>query len=273
VAEAMLPDYLILSEEPNTEAGISSQPIGNSAANAATMLNTMMASVLPLKASYPGLSGMKVGAGFGNFQTTLAQYISSYTNRGCGGNGAAGGGPGGTCVYPAMDFLDMHLFIVNECKQGCYTPATYGSYQTNAFQIIGNAAHMPVAISQAWCHKVSDALWSNPTANAGEVPEGREPYSFWEATTDLSFWQLLQAFSNYGRTIYSVPFDTNEMYTYLPWSPSVALSNEGGALTPTEVRSQEAAAATAAIAACQISVVGQAVVTSIGGTYPKGCVP
>ena len=272
VAEAMLPDYLILSEEPNTEANISSQPIGGNAANAATMLNTIMASVLPLKTSYPGLSGMKVGAGFGNFQGKLDQYIGAYTNYGCGGSGPGGSGPGGTCVYPPMDFLDMHLFLVNECQQGCYAPATYGSYQTNAFKIVGNAAHMPVAISQAWCHKVSDAEWGSP-ADAGEIPEGREPYSFWEATTDLSFWQLLQAFSNYGQAIYSVPYDTDEMYAYIPWSASVALSGEGGTLTPAQVRSKETTAATAAIAACQISAVGQAVVTSIGGTYPAGCVP
>jgi len=245
VAQAMQPDYLIVSEEPGTESGTTGLPLSEPA-NAASMLSTIFNSVLPLKTT--SNVGMQVGAGFGNFENNYAALLSTYTNNACES----------ACVSPAMDFLDMHLFLVNESAPAKATPSQPNgpNYQTNALAILNNAAGMPVTISQAWCHKTDDAEWG--VLNS-VVAEAREIYSFWGPVTDRNFFQLLISFANHGHVRFAVPFDTSQLYAYVPWSPATAIEGEGGTLPAQQAKYQEGPATTAAMAAGQLSPVGYAV--------------
>lgn len=245
VATAMLPDYLAISEEPSTEAAATGLALGT-VANSVAMVNTVLAAV---RTANPN-PGMKLSAGLSNFQGNLASFISSYTNNSCGGS----------CVSPAMDYLDIHFFLVNTSSFGCPTC----NYQTLAFNLINNAAAMPVAISQAWTHKELDAEWGDPSTD-GQVVEAREVYSFWDSGVDTPWWALLHSFANLGQCTYAVPFDTLELYGYVTWSTGTAMAEAGGTLTANQVLALEQPASEAAKAAGLLSSTGTAIRVSLTG--------
>lgn len=245
VAQAMLPDYFAIAEEPDTEAGATGLPI-NLIANNAAMVNAVIAAV---RLANPN-PGMKISAGFGNFQTNIASYINAYTNHTCGGN----------CVTPAMDYLDIHFFLVLTSSFSC--PSC--NYQTQAFSIIQNAALMPVAISQAWAHKERNSEWGNPSTNNPAI-EAREIYSFWDLGIDVPFWKLLVSFSNYGKCLYTTPFDTYQLYGYVGWSTATAITGEGGSLSAAQALALEPPVSNAARVAGKLSNTGLAVrLTTLG---------
>lgn len=77
VAQTMQPDYLVLAEEPDTEAAQAGQPNMNNPSDAAQMISGEIAAVQALN-----LPGIKLGAGIGSWlsaagSSSLADYISA----------------------------------------------------------------------------------------------------------------------------------------------------------------------------------------------------
>ena len=72
VAQTMQPDYLVLLQEPTTEADNSGQTQANTPSGSAALLSQILAGV-----QQAGVPGMKVGAGTGTTQTNFMQYIQA----------------------------------------------------------------------------------------------------------------------------------------------------------------------------------------------------
>jgi fibronectin type 3 domain-containing protein len=177
VAQVMQPDYLMLANEPDTEATQTGQPNLNIAVDAAQMVAAEIAAVQAL-----GLATVpKMGAGFGTWMSNSgAASLLSYTN-----------------AYTALplDYIDYHVLTINTVQSN--------NFLTNALTVssMAAAAGKPVAVSQAWITKASAGEWN--TLNFDQL-RARQPFSFW-APLDSYFLQTMQTLANYTQMLYMVP--------------------------------------------------------------------
>src|SRR5579871_1071259 len=84
IAQTMSPDYLVVLQEPTTEANNSGQTQANTLAGSYSLLSQILAGV-----QKAGVPGMLVGAGTGTAQANAASYIQEY-------------------VTLPLDFIDFH---------------------------------------------------------------------------------------------------------------------------------------------------------------------
>ncbi|HVN06758.1 MAG TPA: fibronectin type III domain-containing protein [Bryobacteraceae bacterium] len=196
VATTMQPDYLVLAEEPDTEAANTGQSNLNTPADAAAMISGEITSV---RAVAPGI---KLGAGFGSWlaptgTSSLTSYISAYT------------------ALP-LDYIDFHIYPINT---------------ENSNSLIGNsltiasmaaAANMPVAISESWLWKMENSEYGVLTADTFRA---RYPFSFWQPLDDY-FVQTMQTLANYTQMLYLSSEGTNYFFTYQTYGGTTA---NGGA--------------------------------------------
>jgi len=181
IAQVMQPDYLMLANEPDTEAAQTGQQNLNNPVDAAAMV---AAEIVAVQAEIVtgGLSpAPKLGAGFGtwmaiNGSATLLDYINAYD------------------VLP-LDYIDFHLLPINTTNKN--------NFLDNSLTIASMAAAVgkPVAISQAWATKEASGEWN--TLSAGVI-RSRGAFSFW-APLDTYFLQTAQALASYTNMIYLVP--------------------------------------------------------------------
>jgi len=263
VAQTMRPDYFVLQEEPDTEVAQSTQTSAGTVSGSTSMLDGSIAAVRQL-----GIPGMKIGAGFGSWLQEYALFANSFTRQRCG---QIVNGQSQPCISQPLDFLDLHLFPVNEHTVDCSPPpnpkpCTAPNFWQNAMNILGTAgaANLPMTISQTWLRKTRDSEWLQIS---GDIDEAREAYSFW-APLDLSFLQTVYDMANYGHMLFVVPFNTQNFSTYLTWSGGgstcsvattsacTALQGEGGGNTPQQVFGGVQSAGLANIAAASYSSVG-----------------
>jgi len=221
VAQTMRPDYFVLQEEPDTEAAQTGQTNVDTVSGATSMLSQVAASVLQA-----GVSGMKIGAGVGTWLAAYPGFINSYTDQKCSASQP--------CVTVPMDFIDMHIFPINE-----FGPPTNNNCWQNALNIVSMAAAAgkPVTLSQTWLRKVRNSEWG---VLSGDIQESREVYSFWEPQ-DAAFLQTIVNLANYAKMTFLNPFNTQNMSAYLTYS--LSLSN----LLPSQIFSQELSAAALAL--------------------------
>jgi hypothetical protein len=189
VIEAMLPDYLVIMEEPDTETSQTGQDIVN-LANAVQVVNAGITAARNAATTY-GDTTLQIGAGFGTWLQagasctgTAPPCINSYldftqgfTHQNCNGAAQSGGtikclatnnsnscGLSGGCY---LDFLDIHVFPIPEqpvqCTAlagGCPQPQFWwnaaNAVKTAAGGICGSQSGTtcPFAISQAWLRKI-----------------------------------------------------------------------------------------------------------------------
>ena len=147
VAQVIQPDYLVLAEEPDSEAAQAMQPNLNIPGDAAAMISGEIAAVQALNMSNPP----KMGAGFGSWVANLTQYISNY-------------------VALPLDYIDFHIYPVNT---------------EDGYSLIGNAltiasaaaaAGKPVAMSETWLWKMEDSEWLRATPD--QYPARASPSVF-----------------------------------------------------------------------------------------------
>ena len=220
VAQTMQPDYFVLQEEPDTEALQTGQTNVDTVSGATSMLDQVAASVLQA-----GVTGMKIGAGVGTWLSGFQSFAYSYTDQQCSASQP--------CVTVPLDFLDMHIFPINELG-----PPTNDNFWQNTLTMINIAATAgkPVTLSQTWLRKVRNTEWG---VLSGNTQEAREVYSFWEPE-DEAFLQTIVNLANYSKMIFMNPWDTEEYSAYLTYSLVSTLN-------PGQLYSQEGAAASAAL--------------------------
>src|SRR6202167_2298574 len=140
IAQSMQPDYLMLANEPDTEAAQTGQPNLNTPADAALMVAGEIAAV-QAEVLIGGLSpAPKLGAGFGSWMpaegtASLLNYIVAYD------------------ALP-LDYIDFHLLPINSINRS--------NFLDNSLTIASMAAAVgkPVAVSQAWATKEAAGGWN-----------------------------------------------------------------------------------------------------------------
>jgi len=191
LAQLMQPDYMVLSEEPDTEANQTGQQNVLIPADAAQMVAGEIAAVRALNLP------IKLGAGSGSWQTGLTTYISDY-------------------VALDLDYIDFHLFPINTESGHSFIGNTLVIAQMAA------AAGKPVATSQTWTWKMENSEWGVLTH---DTYRARNAFSFW-APLDEYFQQTLQALANYTNMLYVGPEGPDYLFTYQTYGGTTA---NGGA--------------------------------------------
>ena len=184
IAQLMQPDYLVLLEEPNTEANDSGQTNASTVSGSVSLLSTILAAV-----QQAGVPNMQVGAGSGTAQTnpSALSFIQQY-------------------VTLPLNFIDFHIYPINNENLAI------------ALQIASTAAAagMPVAVSECWMWKVRDTELGILTS---DQIQGRDPFSFW-APLDAYFIQTMQNMAKSTQMLFLDPFNSQYFFAYLPYNDS-----------------------------------------------------
>ena len=196
IEQTMQPDYLVVLEEPDTEADNTGQANVNTSSGAAAELSEILAGLQTYRQS-----GLKVGAGVGTWLAQYQSFIQSF-------------------VTEPMDFIDMHIYPVNF------------SYLPNALSIasMAQAAGMPVAMSECWINKELDA--DVGTANSDDV-RALNTFSFW-GPLDVYFLQTMQALANYTQMAFLAPSNTEYFYAYLTYDSSTDTESDADLISQAE---------------------------------------
>ena len=165
IAQVMQPDYIVVLEQPTTEANNSGQTTANTLAGSYSLLSQILASV-----SQAGVPGMQVGAGAGTSQEDLLSYIQEY-------------------VTLPLNFIDFHIYPINF------------NYLNLSLQIASTAAAagLPVAMTECWLWKVSnsqlgilttDEIRAQDTSVSGRrwMPISCRRWRTWRAVHRCSSW-------------------------------------------------------------------------------------
>jgi chitodextrinase len=188
VAQTMQPDYLVVLEEPASEAQQTGQHQVNTASGAASLVTQMLSSV-----QQSGIIGVKVGAGVANWQSQYLQFIQSF-------------------VTLPLDFIDMHIYPINNLGPGKQ------NFVTNALTIANTAkaAGKPITITEAWMWKMRDSEWNVLTAD--EI-RARGAFSFW-TPLDSAFLQTLVNLANYTQMPFMAPENADYFWAYVTYDSS-----------------------------------------------------
>lgn len=198
IAQTMQPDYMVLLQEPKSEAVMTEQTSLNTPSLAAGMLSQLITSV-----RQSGVTGMKIGAGVSNWQPQYLQFVQSF-------------------VPLPLDFIDMHVYPVNDL--------THENFMTNALTIanIAAAAGKALTMSEAWMWKMRDSEWGVLNTNDYRA---RNPFSFW-APLDAYFLQLMVNFAQYTKMLFMAADGSDYLWVYQDyyltqtWTPSQILNQE-----------------------------------------------
>jgi fibronectin type 3 domain-containing protein len=181
IAQYMQPDYLILANEPDTEAAQTGQQNLNNPVDAALMIAGEITAV-EAEALLNLTPAPQMGAGFGTWLpptgvSSLLAYVAAY-------------------IALPLNYIDMHLIPINTETDG-------NNFIGNTLTIASQAAAVgkPVAIGQAWLSKSLASEWETL---GDDVIRARGPFSFW-ASLDSSFLQTLKALAKYTQMAYVAP--------------------------------------------------------------------
>jgi fibronectin type 3 domain-containing protein len=198
IVQYMQPDYLVLANEPDTEAAQTGQQNLKNPVDAAQMVQAEISAVQNYLQTATVSPIPKLGAGFGSWTATfgpssLTDYMDAYT------------------ALP-LDYIDFHLLPVNTVNRT--------NFLTNTLTIasMAAAAGKPVAISQAWMQKETAV---EVTSLNIDVVRARGPFSFW-APLDAYFLQTAQALANYTNMLYLGPQMPIYMFAYQTYGGTTA---------------------------------------------------
>jgi chitodextrinase len=182
IAQTMQPDYMVVLEEPDTEATMSGQTEANTVSGSTSMLSQILSAM-----QTAGVSGIQVGAGVGTWLAGYQQFIQSYLTL-------------------PVNFIDMHVLTVNN------------SFLPNALTIasMAAAAGKPVTMTQTWLHKEAD---SELNVLSNDQILARDPFSFW-APLDAYFLQTMQNLAYCTQMTFMDAFESLYFWAYLPYSTS-----------------------------------------------------
>jgi fibronectin type 3 domain-containing protein len=215
VAQIMQPDYLVLLQEPDSEATQTGQTNVNTVSGAASLLNQTLTALQPMRGS------MMVGAGLENSLIGFQGFAQSFVGINCSTSQP--------CVNPpGLDFLDMQIFPMNNLGGSL-------NFQQNALTIAGIAASAgkPLSMSQAWLWKIRNSEWN---VLPFDTMRARDPFSFWEPLDSL-FIQLMENFANYSQMLFMAPDGPNYFFAYEPYSSSTS------SMSPSQILTAELSAA------------------------------
>ncbi len=222
IVQYMQPDYLVLANEPDTEAIQTGQQNLNNPVDAAQMVQAEITAVQNYLQTATVSPIPKLGAGFGSWMplsgtSSLSGYIDAY-------------------IALPLDYIDFHMLPVNTLGSDNFLSNTLTIAQAAA------AAGKPVAISQAWLEKETAAEVNDLSI---DVVRARGPFDFW-APLDAYFMQMTENLASYTNMIYVGPQFPVFLFAYQPYGGTAA---NGGAANCTCTAAIPATATTPAIPA------------------------
>ena len=184
VLQLMQPDYMVVLEEPATEAMNSGQSQANTPSGSASLLSQILATL-----QQPGVPSVRLGAGTATSEPNALAFVQQY-------------------VALPVDFIDFHIYPIN------------GGFLPLALQIASTAAAAGkgVSMTECWLWKVRDSELSTLT---DDQVRGRDPYSFW-TPLDAYFIQTMQNMANYTQMWFMDPFGSEYFFAYLPYDDSTS---------------------------------------------------
>ena len=186
LAQLFQPDYLILVDEPDTEATGTGQPNAATVNGSTSMVQQMISGI-----SAAGVTGVQLGAGCGTWDPSFPQFIESFASL-------------------PLNVIDMHIYPVNL------------SNLPDALAAVGTiqASGKQPSMSEYWSYKETDAEYNEHLSNT--VIYARDAFSFW-SPIDITFLQLMSEFGNYGHFAFMTPFWTHYFAAYLDYNTYGAL--------------------------------------------------
>ncbi|HXM44647.1 MAG TPA: fibronectin type III domain-containing protein [Bryobacteraceae bacterium] len=198
IEQYMQPDYLMLANEPDTEALQTGQINLNIPADAAAMVQAEITAVKNYLSTATVTPYPKLGAGFGTWMTqagvsSLLNYLNAFTPL-------------------PLDYIDYHLLQIGTVAGD--------NFLNNSLTIsqMAAAAGKPVAITQAW---MEDETNAEVNVLNIDIVRARGPFSFW-APLNLYFMQTAQALANYTNMLYLVPQFPVYMFAQQTYGGTVA---------------------------------------------------
>ena len=198
IEQYMQPDYLMLANEPDTEAAQTGQQSLKNPADAAQMVQAEITAVQNYLQTATVSPIPKLGAGFGSWMavagsSSLVDYIDAYT------------------ALP-LDYIDFHMLPIGTVNRSNFLEDTL------TIASMAAAAGKPVAISQAWMLKETAAEVSSLSV---DVVRARAPFSFW-APLDDYFLQTAENLANYTNLLYLAPYNSTYLAAYQTYGGTAA---------------------------------------------------
>lgn len=184
ILQNVKPDFLNLGSEPDTQAGIASQPGINTASGYQTYVGSMISQI-----NSAGAHGStKIGAGVGTWLTNAPDFVNGLLST-------------------QIDYLDLHIYPVNK------------SFFSNAATLadIFIQAGRPVAISEAWLLKESDSELATGNVASDPTVYSRDAFSFW-APLDQKFLTACVDLANWKQLLYFSAFWSRYFWAYLDYN-------------------------------------------------------
>ena len=167
IAQLILPDYLSLICEPDSEANNASQPTENSPTGALQLLQTQLTAL-----QQANITNVSLGAGAGNWIPSFTTYLQNF-------------------AATSLDYIDMHVYAVND---GDLTNVLTGA---SIIQQAGKG----IGVSEAWPDKESDSELGTLNIN---IIDSRDVFSFW-APVDTAFLQAMVDCAQYYKFLFFAP--------------------------------------------------------------------
>lgn len=182
IAVELRPEYLTVANEPSTAAGNTGLPL-HQLEVAVDEVKFILAELKKL-----GLSDVKYGAGFGNWQTDYQVWTQRYTE------------------LADLDFLNVHIY-----------PAD-GDLLDRVLTIddISQKNGKRLAIHETWLYKWQLGERSGDIAASANV-FARDAYSFWQPL-DSKFLNVLFKLAHSRNLEYVSPFWSNFFFTYFDYN-------------------------------------------------------
>ena len=192
IVQVMQPDYLVVLEQPDTQAQQTGQANVGTVSGATDLVSQILTTLQPVRGS------VKVGAGVETFLTGFDGFVQSF-------------------VTLPLDFIDMHIYPINNIG-----PPNNVDFLQNALTVasIAGQAGMPVAMTEAWLWKMRDSEW--PVLSADDI-RARNPFSFW-APEDAYFLQTMENLANYTQMLFMAPEGPDYLFAYQDYDAAQGLS-------------------------------------------------
>ncbi len=188
IVNEIKPDYLDVGSEPGTVAT-------NTGFTQVSSYSGWAAAVQGFVSMIPTPHPIPIGAGIGTWQVVNStQYIDA--------------------LVPFVDYIDIHVYPIND------PPNSAIDIPTNTLNVINEALAKgrPVAMSEAWLSKQTDAQYATDVAVASSVNNfSQDVFSFW-APLDQQFINVLSDIANWKNFIYFSPFWTRFYWSYIDYN-------------------------------------------------------
>ena len=183
-ATELRPDYLSLSEEPDTEVALTKLKVND----VGTYTDILTHQVKKLREA--NVAGMKIGAGVGTWQRDAEEWAKSYAQ------------------HTGVDYIGLHVYPINSLTQ----PERFDLlWRLFTLADLAQQHGKPTAVGECWLHKVRDNELKLMNGVSDPTAFERDVYSFWEPL-DAQFLAVMVKGAHWKKFLYLSPFWTRMLY-------------------------------------------------------------